>query len=262
MFLWPPLFSRFFKYELLPKNAILKEDLPFFLSTSLDRSNSSCMFTAAQQRTWTTSHLASGAWYLDCATHYTPLFEMELRKSREAIGESGEEMEELKGIQDDNGRAKALKRRIEEDRKKALKVKEAEEKAHLKELERQEKTAAKSTKKYKKKVTTPVEVKMITPVQPSPTVDSGSQIRSVSARGTKRDISYETLSQLPVVDLTEETNCMNDEFILNSSLFEILGGESGSLSPLYDDLKAFMSKVFLFSCVKCEVSLNLMLVIM
>jgi hypothetical protein len=55
---------------------------------------------------------------------------------------------------------------------------------------------------------------------------------------------------------------MNDEFILNSSLFEVLGGESGSLSPLYDDLKAFMSKVFFVSCVKCEVSLNWMLVIM
>lgn len=136
MFLWPSLFSRFFKFELLPKKAILKEDLPLFLSTWLNRSNAACMFTAAQQRTWTTSHLASGAWYLDCATHYTPPFEMELRKSREAIGESGEEMEDLKGIEDNNDRAKALKRRIEEDRKKTLKVKEAEEKAQLKELDR------------------------------------------------------------------------------------------------------------------------------
>jgi hypothetical protein len=62
---------------------------------------------------------------------------MELRKSREAIGESGEEMQNLKGIEDDNDNAKALKRRIEEDHKKTLKVKEVEEKAHLKELERQ-----------------------------------------------------------------------------------------------------------------------------
>jgi hypothetical protein len=154
---------------------------------------------------------------------------MELRKSRETIGESGEEMEDLKGIQDDNDRAKALKRRIEEDRKKALKVKEAEEKAHLKELERHEKAAAKSTKKGKKKVATPGEVEIITHVQPSPTVDSSSQICSVSARGTKRDTSYELLSQLPVVDITEDTNCMNDEFILNSSLFEVLGGESDTL---------------------------------
>jgi hypothetical protein len=95
-------------------------------------------------------------------------------------------------------------------------------------------------------VTTPVEVEMISNVQPSPTVDSGFHICSVSARSTKRDTSYELLFQLPVVDITEEANCMNDEFILNSSLFEGLGGESGSLSPLYDDLKAFISKVFLF----------------
>ena len=156
-------------------------------------------------------------------------------------------MDDLKGIQDDNERAKALKRRIEEDRKKALKVKEAEEKAHLKELERQEKAAAKSTKKNKKKVTTPEEVELKSPVQPNTTVDSNSQIPTVSPRSTKRNSSYESLSQFPVVDLTQEANCMNDESILNSSLFEVLGGESGSLSPLYDDLKAFISKVFSFS---------------
>jgi hypothetical protein len=51
---------------------------------------------------------------------------MKLKKSREAIGESGEEMEDLKGIEDDNDRAKARKRRIEEDRKKTLQVKETE----------------------------------------------------------------------------------------------------------------------------------------
>jgi hypothetical protein len=62
---------------------------------------------------------------------------MELRKSRDAIEESGEEMQDLKSIEDDNDRVKALKRWIEEDRKKALKVKKAKEKAHLKELERQ-----------------------------------------------------------------------------------------------------------------------------
>jgi hypothetical protein len=38
-------------------------------------------------------------------------------------------MVDLVGIEDETERAKAIKRRIEEDRKKALKVKEAEEKA-------------------------------------------------------------------------------------------------------------------------------------
>jgi hypothetical protein len=61
-------------------------------------------------------------------------------------------------------------------------------------MERQQKATAKSTKKDKKKVTTPGEVEMISHLQPSPTVNSGSHIRSVSARGTKRDTSYELLS--------------------------------------------------------------------
>ena len=80
---------RYFKYELMAKGAISKEDLPVFLTTWLDRSNSACMFSALQQRTWTSSHLTGGAWYLDCSPSFTPSFETELRKSREDVGESG-----------------------------------------------------------------------------------------------------------------------------------------------------------------------------
>ncbi|KAG0571575.1 hypothetical protein KC19_VG023500 [Ceratodon purpureus] len=112
---------RYFKYKLLAKQAIAKENLPIFLSTWVDRSNAACMFSALQQRTWTTSHLRAGALYLDCVPSFTPSFEIELRKSREAIGESGIEMVDLAGIQDETERAKAIKRRIEEDRKRLLK---------------------------------------------------------------------------------------------------------------------------------------------
>jgi hypothetical protein len=41
-------------------------------------------------------------------------------------------MLDLQGIEDENERAKAMKRRIEEDRKKTLQVKEAEERADQK----------------------------------------------------------------------------------------------------------------------------------
>jgi hypothetical protein len=110
----------YFKYELLAKGAISKEDLHVFLITWLDRSNSTYMFSALQQRTWTTSHLTGGAWYLDCAPSFIPPFETEFRMSREDVRESGIEMLDLQGIEDDNERAKAMKRRIEEDQKKAL----------------------------------------------------------------------------------------------------------------------------------------------
>ena len=113
------------------------------------------MFSASQQRTWITSHLNGGAWYFDCTRSFTPPFETELRKSREDVGESGIEMLDLQGIEDENERAKAMKRRIEEDRKKTLRVNEAEEKADQKEREKLQKSLEKSTKKGRKKMNTP-----------------------------------------------------------------------------------------------------------
>ena len=113
------------------------------------------MFSALQQRTWSTSHLTGGAWYLDCAPSYTPSFDTELRKSREAIGESAIEMVDLECIEDENERAKATKRCIEEDWKKSLKVKEAEDKADKKEREKLQQSLEKSTKKGKRKMDPP-----------------------------------------------------------------------------------------------------------
>ena len=71
-------------------------------------SNSTCMFSANQQRTWSTSHLTGGGWYLDCAPSFTLAFEIELKKSREAVGEFGVEMVDLQGIEDEHIRAKAI----------------------------------------------------------------------------------------------------------------------------------------------------------
>jgi hypothetical protein len=109
-----------------------------------------CMFSANQQRTWSTSHLTGGGWYLDCAPSFTPSFETELRKSRDAVGESGVEMVDLQGIEDEHERAKALSRRIEEDRKKALRVKEAEEKAAQKEVAKIQRSLEKTNMRGKK----------------------------------------------------------------------------------------------------------------
>lgn len=75
------------------------------------------------------------------------------------------------------------------------------------------------------------------------TVEAGQQLHSITTRGTKRDSSYESLSQVPVVDIPEDEASSVDEFILNSSLDEVLGGDSGPLPPSYEDLKAFMEAV-------------------
>ena len=203
------------------------------------------MFSALQQRTWTTSHLTGGAWYLDCAPSFTPSFETELKKSREDVGESGIEMVDLQGIEDENERAKAMKRRIEEDRKKALRVKEAEERADQKEREKLQKSLEKSTKKGKKKMNPPLEPEGKSPVAPSPTYESGSHAPTFS-RGTKRDSSYEQLSQIPILTSGEELEMHLQELILNASMEDVLGGDTEEFTPSYNELKRFMLKVLLF----------------
>jgi hypothetical protein len=233
---------RYFKYELMAKGAISKEDLPVFLTTWLDRSNSACMFSALQQRTWTSSHLTGGAWYLDCASSFTPSFETEIRKSREDVGETGIEMLDLQGIEDENERAKAIKKRIEEDRKKALRVKEAEERADKREREKLQNSQEKSTKKGKKKMDPPPEPEGKSPVPPSPTYESGSHAPTFS-RGTKRDSSYEQLSQIPILTLGEELDIHIEELIFNSSLEDVLGGDTEELTHSFNELKRFMLKV-------------------
>jgi hypothetical protein len=242
VFIYGLCFSfRYFKYELLAKGAITKEELPIFLSTWLDRSNAKCMFSANQQRTWSTSHLTGGGWYLDCAPSFTPSFETELRKSREAVAESGVEMIDLQGIEDEHERAKAISRRLEEDRKKALRVKEVEEKAAQKEMEKLQKSLEKTTMKGKRKMISQSEPDGKTLVTPTPTNDSGSQAPTFS-RGTKRDSSYDQLS--PVFNLGEETERDIDELILNASMNDVLGGSSDDYTSYYKDLKSFMIKVF------------------
>lgn len=102
------------------------------------------MFSSAQQRTWTTSHLNAGSRYLACRTTFTPLHKIEKKQSREATGVSGVEIINLKAIEDDDVRDKAIKKRLESDHKKAQKVREAEEKAEHNERERLEKALEKA----------------------------------------------------------------------------------------------------------------------
>ena len=81
-----------------------------------------------------------GAWYFDCALDFTPSFETKLKKSREDVSEYGIEMLDLHGIENVNEKTKAKERRLEHDRKKALTVKEAEDKAEKKAKEAAEVT--------------------------------------------------------------------------------------------------------------------------
>ncbi|KAG0573018.1 hypothetical protein KC19_VG141400 [Ceratodon purpureus] len=68
------------------------------------------------------------------------------------------------------------------------------------------------------------------------------QVRNVLARDTKRDPSFEVLTQVPVLDLKEEADNFVGEFILISSMDQILGGKAQVPIPAYDKLVEFLSK--------------------
>ena len=105
------------------------------------------MFSALQQCTWTTSHITGGVWYLDCAPSFTTSLEIEFRKSKEDVSESGIEMLDLRG----KGNEMTHQRRP----KKTMRVKEVEEKADQKERAKLQKSLEKSTKKGKRKMDLP-----------------------------------------------------------------------------------------------------------
>ena len=101
----------------------------------------------------------------------------------------------------------------------------------------------KTNKRGKKKMNPPPEPEYKSPPAFSPTYDSGSNAPTQS-RGTKCDSSYEQLSQrIIVVTSAEEHDGQVGKWIKYFSLEQVLGGDTGSLSPLYDDLKSFISKV-------------------
>lgn len=55
------------------------------------------------------------------------------------------------------------------------------------------------------------------------------------------DTTYEPLSQVPVLVHDNEDESIVHEFILNSSLDDVLGGDSGILPPSHDELKDFLN---------------------
>jgi hypothetical protein len=91
----------------------------------------------------------------------------------------------------------------------------------------------------------PLEPEGKSPVALSPTYESGSHA-PIGSRGTKRDSSYEQLSQIPILTSEEELEIQLQELILNSSIEDVIGGDTEEFTPSYNKLKRFMFKVLLF----------------
>jgi hypothetical protein len=120
--------------ELFPKHRIVKEDLPLFLDTWLNRSSPNCMFSLGQLRMWTSIQLQGVAWYLECGLQHVLDLEVDKFKSLEAAGRKVLEAEALAGLDD-----KARDKFIAQDKLKSEKIKDALERSPMKEVEKKKK---------------------------------------------------------------------------------------------------------------------------
>lgn len=188
---------------------------------------------------------------MDCGTTHTPLLEVGLKQSLDALDDTAVAMVDLEAIEDKEARDKAMKKRLESDKKKAQKVKEAEEKKEQKERERLERAADKGKSKGKRKVGDAANSDTRSPIPTSSPVDSSSRPRTAILRSAVADSTYAPLSQVPVIADDGDDEFAVDEYILNSSLDDVLGGDSGILPPSYDELKDFLSKVRISSRFQC-----------
>jgi hypothetical protein len=53
----------------------IKPQLPMFLTSWVDKTSASCMYTMTQTRTWSALHLKEGCWYIECGKTICPVEE-------------------------------------------------------------------------------------------------------------------------------------------------------------------------------------------
>jgi hypothetical protein len=70
---------KYFMRELIPLEAILKLQLPLFLTSWVDKTSAQCMYTMTQTHTCSISHLKQGCWYIECGKTICPVEEEDVK---------------------------------------------------------------------------------------------------------------------------------------------------------------------------------------
>jgi hypothetical protein len=65
--------------RVIAKGCNLKANLPFYLSSWVDKISPHCMFCQGQKLNWSLVHLKTGSWYLDCRKGFCPKEEHDLK---------------------------------------------------------------------------------------------------------------------------------------------------------------------------------------
>jgi hypothetical protein len=69
----------YFMRELVPLGAVVTPQLPMFLTSWVDKTSASCMYTMTQKCTWSVPHLKEGCWYIECGKTICPIEEEDVK---------------------------------------------------------------------------------------------------------------------------------------------------------------------------------------
>ena len=214
-----------------------------------------CMFTAHQLRTYTTTHLSGGGWYLDCTLEFAPPSEVQLRRSLDRKGVLDLDINEFAGL-DDKARQEAIAKRDFLDKKKEawvqVQLKNKEKKASdfaNKKVAKEKEDKGKSKGKGKKKDKAGGEV------VPSSTRDGGSQMQSgVKRKATLSQLTEEVITHVTqAMVITEDDVAKTKDLILNISIEDFANDMVEDNPMWYNEVLQFIKKVVIYSiCTICS----------
>jgi hypothetical protein len=70
---------KYFMRELVPLGTVVKPQLPMFLTSWVDKTSASCMYSPTQLRNWSAPHLKEGCWYIECGRTICPVEEEDVK---------------------------------------------------------------------------------------------------------------------------------------------------------------------------------------
>jgi hypothetical protein len=84
---------RYFMKELVPLGTVVKPQLPMFLTSWVDKTSASYMYTMTQTRTWSVPHLKEGCWYIECGKTICPVEEEDVKATCDKADPKGVKLE-------------------------------------------------------------------------------------------------------------------------------------------------------------------------
>ena len=231
--------------ELVPLGVVVKPQLPMYLTSWVDKTSTSCMYSVNQLKLWSAPHLKEGCWYLECGRNVCPVEEEDVKAACDKADPRGvKPIPEVVVVPEELSLADIALLPAKE-RNKILSQKARDAKKVEREAAIAEKVAKKAGRTGKSKVITPqTETSTVSPLQ--------------SAR--KRDSTFAELSvsRLQLCSSPYFEDCAGGTLLLDELFLPISLDATASFYLEHNafpkewlDLQGFLQKVFLVSFSHC-----------